>query len=97
MITLAMQIWHLKRNSWQLETSSWPTSKVSTRNIINGKYRSEVMTEVILLPKKYMGNRNYYYEFRNSLLVLKISTLILLKTSYFAFILKTETIPMSGD
>jgi hypothetical protein len=96
MIVLAMQTWHLKRNSWQSETSSWPTSKVSTRNIINGKYRSEVMIKVILLPKKYMGNRNYY-EFRNSLLVLKISTLILWKTSYFAFILKTETLPMSGD
>ena len=69
---------------------------MSTRNIITGKYRSEVMIKFVLFLKKYMGNRNYY-EFRNSLFVLNISTLIPWKTSYFAFNLELETIPMSAD
>jgi len=68
---------------------------VSTRNIITGKYRSEVMIKFILLHKKYMGNRNY--EFRNSFFLLNIYICILWNTIHFAFILKPETIPMSGD
>jgi len=55
MTALAIQTWHLKRNSWQSETSSWPTSKVSTRNFITGKYRSEVMIKVILLVQEVHG------------------------------------------